>query len=134
MPKSKTPKLKPLPYKFSTTTDQLSSRSGLIAPVRLLKALHLARLADQYFPAPGSNRGYRASDIIMTFILMLHEGATCLEDVKHLRKEKGLLKLLGIKAFPDADTLGRWLRRYGRAGVPLVEELSRVVMDATLSL
>ncbi len=38
-------------------------------------------------PAPGSNRGYRPSVLLSTFMLMKHEGAKCLEDVRHLRAD-----------------------------------------------
>ena len=62
-------------------------------------------------PAPGSNRGYRPSVLLSTFMLMKHEGAKCLEDVRHLHREPGLMKLLGFEQLPEARTLGNWLRR-----------------------
>ena len=96
--------------------------------VELLEALNIKQQADALFPAPGSNHSYDNSTIVNTFVLMLNEGASCLEDVYHLHTEAELLKLLGIQELPGADTLARWLHRHGEAGVPLVGEISRRVI------
>ena len=64
-------------------------------------------------PAPGSNRVYPPSIQFSTFMLMKHDDAKCLKDVRHLHRESGLMKLLGFENVPDAKTLGNWLRRIG---------------------
>ena len=65
-------------------------------------------------PGPWSNRGYRASAIFHTFMLMLHEGGKCLDDVRHLRKEPALMKLPGFRSVPCSSTPGNGLRKVGR--------------------
>ena len=40
-------------------------------------------------------------------------GVRSLEDLRALRREAGLMRLLDRAAFPDPDTLGDWLRRMG---------------------
>ena len=64
-------------------------------------------------PAPGSSRGNRPSVLLSTFMLMKHEGAKRLEDVRHLHREPGLMKLPGFEQVPKARTPGNWLRRIG---------------------
>ena len=46
-------------------------------------------------------------------ILMLQAGGQCLEDLRELTREAGLLRLLGRAVIPDPDTVGDWLRRMG---------------------
>jgi hypothetical protein len=46
-------------------------------------------------------------------ILMLQAGGRSLEDLRALRREAGLMRLLDRAALPDPDTLGDWLRRMG---------------------
>ncbi len=121
-------------YTLATTHQKLTSRCGLLALIKVLKALQLKPQADTVFAAPGSNRGYRNGDILTSFILMLNEGARCLEDVCHLHTERVLLKLGGINKIPGADTLARWLKRHGQAGAGLVHQLNRTVIAKTLKL
>ena len=66
---------------------------------------------------PGSNRGYRPSDVVSLWMLMLHDGARCLEDVRPIRQDKALRKLSGLRRLPRADLLGDWLRRLGKGEV-----------------
>ena len=121
-------------YTLAATRQKLTSRSGLLALIKVLKALQLKPQADTLFAAPGSNRGYRNSEILTSFILMLNEGARCLEDVCHLHTESLLLKLGGINKIPGADTLARWLKRHGQAGAGLVHQLNRTVIAKTMRL
>lgn len=46
-------------------------------------------------------------------ILMLQAGGRSLEDLRELRREAGLLRLLDRAIIPDLNTLGDWLRRMG---------------------
>lgn len=102
-----------LPYKLSTTKDQLTSRAGLLAVAQLMQQLELAKHIDQQFPLPQSNRGFKPSQFIETLVLMQHEGSFHLDDVRHLRDEQGLRAVLGMDKLPTANTLGDWLRRLG---------------------
>ncbi len=73
-----------LPYKLDTTNDLLTSRAGLLTTDQLMASLSLAERIDQHFPQPKSNRGFKPSKILKTFILMQHEGSFHLDDVRHL--------------------------------------------------
>ena len=55
-------------------------------------------------PKGGRNRACESSLIFNTFMLMLHEGAQCLNDVRVLRKEFALMKLMGMNKLPSAHT------------------------------
>ena len=125
---------KSIPYKLSTTNDKFTSRSGLILPAEILRQMDVDKLANRYFPAPGSNRGFSPATYIRAFVLMRLEGGRCLEDIRHLQAESARLSMLGMKRLPGADALGDWLRRMGRsrAGLRGLEALNRHLLKAAL--
>lgn len=126
--------MKILHYKTAKSHHDFTSRAGLMAPATLLERLGLGKIIDRMMPAPGSNRGYRHSIVFETFLLMFHEGAQCLEDVRHLRKERGLVGLMGFRSLPCAATLGNWLRRVGRhkPSRDALQEVNRRLLAAGL--
>ena len=95
-----------LPYKLATTNDKLTSRAGLLAIAQLMESLQLSERIDQLLPQPKSNRGFKPSVFVQTFILMLHEGSFHLDDVRHLSDDKALRSVLDLKDIPQACTLG----------------------------
>ena len=125
---------KSIPYKLSTTNDKFTSRSGLILPAEILRQMAVDNLANRYFPAPGSNRGFSPATYLRAFVLMGMEGGRCLADIRHLQAESARLSMLGMKRLPGADALGNWLRRMGesRAGLRGLEALNRQLLKAAL--
>lgn len=101
-------------YKLETTKDLLTSRAGLLTVAHLMDSLNLAQHIDQNFPLPKSHRGYPPSKILQALILMQHEGSFHLDDIRHLKEDKALRTILGLKQLPAATTLGEWLRRIGK--------------------
>ena len=126
---------KSVPYKLSTTDDKFTSRSGLILISEVMRRMNVDNLANQYFPASGSNRGFSAATYIHVFVLMLLEGGRCLEDIRHLKAESDQLSMLGMKQLPGADALGNWLRRMGRskAGLRRLEAINRYLLKEGLN-
>ena len=100
-----------IPYKLATTNDKLTSRAGLLALSQLLGSLQLAERIDAHFPQPKSNRGFKPSVFVQTFILMQHEGGFHLDDVRNLSDDQALRTVLDLKNIPQASSLGAWLRR-----------------------
>ena len=88
----------------------------------------LRELTDQYLPGPGSNRGFDPSVFVDTVVLMLQGGGRSLEDLRELKNEEGLMKLIGRDEVPEADTVGDWLRRMGdpKTGQPGLKGLDWV--------
>jgi len=105
-----------------------------MVPATLLERLGLGETVDERMPGPGSNRGYRHGTIFETFMLMFHEGAECLEDVRHRHGECALAGLMGFRSLPCAATPGNGLRRVGRdrASRDVLQEASRRVLEAAL--
>ncbi len=121
-----------LPHNLSTTHELLTSRGGLLAIATLMQKLKLTNLIDKHFALPKSNRGFKPSVFINSLVLMQHEGGIRLDDLKYLKKDETLTKLLGLKNIPTPGTVGDWLRRMGITGVNAIslinKELCRIAL------
>ena len=123
-----------VPYSIANTNDLLTGRGGLICFAELLRRTGFSSWVERYFPKPGSNRGYGQAEVVTLWMLMLHEGARCLEDVRHIREDKALRKLLGLRRLPSADMLGDWLRRLGKdeVGIKALVKVNRRLLGWAL--
>ena len=101
------------PFKIKTTKECLTAHGGLALMAEFSHGIGLRELTDQYLPAPGSNRGFEPSEIVDAVVLMLQGGGRSLEDLRELKSEEGLMKLMGRDKIPEPDTVGDWLRRMG---------------------
>ena len=124
--------MKSISYKLSSTKDLLTSRAGLLCIGELMGQLRFSELVNTHFPNPLSNRGFAPSVFVNSLMLMLHEGGNCLDDLRHIREDSALHKLLGITKTPESDSLGDWLRRTGQAGVKAVTNINRPLLKKGL--
>ena len=102
-----------LPFKLEKTKDEISSHAGLALFGEFIHALDLPAILDRRLPGPGSSVGYRPSQFVFPLLLMLHGGGRSLEDLRRIRMDVGLRKLLGLDKIPSSDATGDWLRRMG---------------------
>jgi hypothetical protein len=116
------------PFKIDATKETLTAHGGLALMAEFNHGIGLRALTDRYLPMPGSNRGYHPSVMVDSLVLMLEGGGRALEDLRELKAEKGLLKLLGHQEIPEPDTAGDWLRRTGdpKTGALGLKGLDRV--------
>ena len=116
------------PFKIEMAKERLTAHGGLALMAEFNHGIGLRELTDQYLPGPGSNRGFDPSVIVDAVVLMLQGGGRSLEDLRELKNEEGLMKLIGRDEIPEPDTVGDWLRRMGdpKRGEPGLEGLDRV--------
>jgi len=116
------------PFKIETTKERLTAHGGLALMAEFNHGIGLRELADRYLPPPGSNRGFDPSVMVDSLVLMLQGGGRSLEDLRELKSEEGLMKLLGRDEIPEPDTVGDWLRRMGdlKRRYPGLKGLDRV--------
>src|SRR5512136_2312915 len=77
----------------------------------MARALKLPQIIDREMPAAGSGHGYRPSQFVIPLRLMLHGGGKTLEDLRELKGEISLCKLLDMDQMPASCTVSDWLRR-----------------------
>ena len=70
-----------LPFKLELTNEKLAPHAGLVVAHEFHAGLGLDRLVDEMLPGPGSNRGYRPSEVVLPLVLMLQGGGRDLEDM-----------------------------------------------------
>ncbi len=121
-----------LPHNLSTTHELLTSRGGLLAIATLMEQLNLSNLIDKHFVQPKSNRGFKPSVFLNSLILMQHEGGIRLDDLKHLKEDEAITKLLGLKNIPQPDSCGDWLRRTGTSGVNSISLINKELCSIAL--
>jgi hypothetical protein len=100
-------------FKMEATKERLTAHGGLALMAEFNHGIGLRELTDQYLPGPKSNRGFDPSEIVDTVVLMLQGGGRSLEDLRELKSEGGLMKLMGRDEIPEPDTVGDGLRRMG---------------------
>jgi hypothetical protein len=105
-----------LPFKIERTDELITPRSGLALFSEVIRSLHVEQRIRDYFPRPGSNRGYEAWAYIEPLLLMLEGGGRHVEDLREIRDDQTLRELVGLRRMPSLSTYGDWLVRSGKGG------------------
>jgi hypothetical protein len=121
-----------LPIKLEKSEERLTSLGGLVVLEKMAQALGVWKRVDEQLAGAGSGRGYRPSQFVQPLVWMLHAGGRRLEDLRELRAEQEVLENLGLRAVPDAGTVGDWLRRQGAGGVEGIEWVNRELIQSAL--
>jgi len=99
--------------KLERTDERLTRRTGLILVNRFGEKVNLASTINRAFRQPGSNRGFDASQYVLTIAEMMIDGATCLEDVRLFENDDAYKEMAEVRHYPTSDAIGDWLRRHG---------------------
>lgn len=113
-----------LPFKMERSEELITPRSGLVFFNEVARGLKVKEKVESYFPGPGSNRGYGAWSYVEPLLLMLEGGGRHVEDLREIRDDETLRKLIGLRRMPSVSTYGDWLARAGANGG--VEAMRRV--------
>lgn len=101
------------PIKVTRSKEKLSNRIGVPLVEGIVEKLYIREKIDEMFGQPGSNRGIKASDYVLTLVYMFIDGALHLEDVRHLQSDEAFQEMLKEMKLPTSDAIGDWLRRNG---------------------
>jgi hypothetical protein len=102
-----------MPVKLERTDERLTRRTGLILINRFGDKINLPSKINRAFREPGSNRGFDASDYVLTLTEMMIDGATCLEDIRLFENDEAYKEMAEVRHYPTSDAIGDWLRRHG---------------------
>lgn len=111
-------------FKVSTTKQAITSFAGL--PLMLGMARNLG-LEDgiNTLPLKKRERGYKPAESAFALMGLIQSGGEALDDVSLLKGDEGMGELWG--EIPASNTLGEWLRRFGRK---TVHKLGRIQLSA----
>ena len=91
--------------------EQVTGRVGLTLVVEAARALGLGRLVSRKLRVAKRRRGSAEEKKIETLLLLIAAGGDRIEDVEILKKDHGLLRLLG-ENLPGPDALLRLLNSF----------------------
>ena len=107
-------------FKITTTKQAITSFAGLPLLLGMAKNLGLEEQLNA-LPLKERARGYKPAESAFALMGLIQSGGEALDDVSVLKGDEGLCELWG--SMPAANTLGEWLRRYGRK---TVHQLGRI--------
>jgi hypothetical protein len=100
-----------LPYEFSN--NQVSPWGGLRIVQQLVESIGLRDLLErEVLPQPGSNRGYKPVDIVMSFLVSIWVGGNRFAHCALLRYDEVLKKIFGWKEVGSESTFSRFFRKF----------------------
>lgn len=108
------------PIRLRHSSGDLTDGAGLVLLRRCWDALGIGSFLDGRTAHLGGR--YRPSLMVEAWIALLFWGGEFLDHVVAL-SSRGVRRLFGWTAVPDATTFGRWLRRGGPMLVPLLDEV-----------
>lgn len=104
-------------FKVSTTDQAVTSFAGLPLLLGTGKSLGLEERLNA-LPVKARERGYQPAESIFSVMGLIQAGGEGLDDIGLLKGDEGMRKLFGD--MPAANTLGEFLRRFGRGAVHLL--------------
>ena len=123
-----------LPFKLEKTEETLTAYAGVSLIGEYIQAIQLPKYIDTHLPQAKSAVGYCPSTFVFPLLLMLLSGGRTLADMRMLKQEDGLQKLLKIEDIPSEGAYGNWLRRQGEiGGLEGLEVVSKVLNDIAFS-
>lgn len=117
-----------LGFKTERTEERLTSHSGLVPYYEFMKAIGVPEAVNRHMPKPGSGNGYHAIEYIKPISLMQYGGGQVIEDVREIRNDAALRKVMNIEEIPSTSAIGDWLKRMGEIGG--IEGIEKVIDEA----
>jgi hypothetical protein len=87
----------------------VTARAGLPLVLETERALGLGALVQEHVAVRQRASGFSEADKVEATTLLIASGGTCLDDVRVLQGDAGLLRLLGREALPSPDALLNFL-------------------------
>jgi hypothetical protein len=115
-------------YKLSTTRQAVTSYAGLPLLLGMAKSLGLEEELNA-LPVKERAKGYTPAESMFSLMGMLQAGGVALDDIGLLTGDEGMRALLG--AFPAANTLGEFLRRFGNS---TIYRLGRIQLETAVKV
>ena len=114
-----------LNFKLESTNERLTPRTGVAILGEYLKGMNLEKLCNANLPKAKRNNGYSAFEFLYPLILMLHSGGRFLDDIREIKVDEALKKLLKIKNVPTANAFSKYLRKHGTNGEDGMKKINK---------
>jgi hypothetical protein len=102
----------PFQVQIVDSPARVTAHAGLSLVIEGFRALGLAAAVREHVHFKQRLRGYAEATCIETLVALLAAGGECIDDVRMLQADGGLLRLWGRRALPAAETLRAFLNRF----------------------
>ena len=114
-------------FNIKTTNREISSHPGFAYLVKTAHKLGVIKSLQQQLKQSGNAQKYSSSVHILSLAALLASGGSSVSDIEAFRKDKGLLKLLGMESLPAENTLEEWLRSDSKKKIAILQnEVTRL--------
>jgi hypothetical protein len=104
--------------------------AAVLERFKLWKRVKRVRALD---PRRHLHKGYDPCVYVAAILFSLTSGGCTLSDVEQLNEDEALKAMLGIKRFPDATSVGEWLRHVGMEGAQALRGIVREFVEWSLA-
>ena len=101
-----------LNFNIASTDEKLTPRTGIAIFGEYLKGMGLEKLCNTNLPLAKHPNGYTPFEFIYPLILMLHSGGRVLDDIKQIRLDTALSRLLKMDNIPTASAFTKYLHKH----------------------
>ncbi len=100
-----------LPFQYDPTgdIDEVTGRGGLPLVLETFRALELEKAVAEHVRIRKRDSGFSEAEHIEALVLLLAAGGECLDDMRILGGDQGLLRLLEKAKLPSADAARQFL-------------------------
>ena len=92
-------------------TERVTPHAGVALLIDAMRRAGVPAAAERHLPAKRSPKGLAQGQMVETLVLLSALGGECLDDLDHLRRDRGLAALTGYD-LPAASTARQWLDRF----------------------
>ena len=110
---------------------QVTPFGGMVLMKEFIDQLGIDEYLEELdLPRPGSNRGYKAQEVIESFWVNIWTGASRYNHCNNLRQDEVLKKIFAYQAMPSQSTYSRFFGRFSQArNTRVFPELQRWFLD-----
>ncbi len=116
--------------------EKITSFGGSILIADFIKSIGIEERLDSYLPKAGSNRGYKPSQKILSFLSsLILSGEGRYSNIDRLKKDETVKTIWGINNIPYSTKIGEWFLRNGKSnGDFATGKTKKIIDDISLDL
>lgn len=122
-----------LKIKLKSTKKQITAHSGLILPAVYSLKLKLNQIVNKFITNPKHVTGAMPAEYVNHFCMIFWGGGRALEDVRILKEDTALQKLLASEKILSSDALGNWLRAKGATDISNMRIVMQKILNKIMS-
>ena len=128
--------MKIISLKLKMGNEKITSFGGSISLADFIKKLGIEERLDSYLPKAGSNRGYKPSQKILSFLSsVMLSGEGRYSNIDRLRKDETVKTIWGLNNMPHSTKIGEWFLKNGESkGDFATGKTKKIIDDISLNL